>query len=286
MNSKALLMLIVLGLAYGGFIWAHRVFDAGAVDHGSGDETVADATPWVVMLMREGQGALGRMRVDMRKRPGGTEELLKILPATDEPWLKDVEQLLEGAGPKEKPLPGNLRVAFPRGDQSSAPQALQVNRDGIGKVWLKLRELEENGSTKVLASFEGAVNVPVSWPEGTTFRPGGRYQLEASSSEGQGPFALSAFRIIDASESRSLRQAMAVLKMSIHEVRPRVFMQAAVAMSRGLYDDAHGILFSRLPQQAGASEERGLIERLAFLSFHRGNRVHTEQMLKRLKELR
>ena len=283
MNSKVLLILIVAGLAYGGFIWAHKVLDQRTQIVDVPSEDAWDASAHVAALMREGHSIAPRLRAGLEEQGKEAEAFLALLPAEDEDWMSVTRQLeAEGALKND----GGLRVVLPRGVQSSTPRVGQVRRDGLGSAWIAVEEKDADGVFQEIQGFKAAVNVRFDFPESLVFDMAREYRIKASTQKGQAPFVTSEFSFLRPVDRVRLKKAMSTLKLHVHEVRARVFMQACVAMSMGMNDDACALLFERLPKQAGEVEEIGLIERCLYLAHLRGYHVNVTETLKLLKNLR
>ncbi len=282
MNSKALLIVILAAVAYGGFIAAHKRFDqrTGPV---SPEEHGFDASPLIAKWMLLGQDSVEAISAELAVADPESQELIALLPKSDEAWFLRSQEIAKAGAPKA--AAGKLMVIFPQGRQVESPRTLKVSRDGTGSAWVRVLAVKDGNPKVEMGGFKIQVNVPQVFPETMSFSSGQSYQLMVADSETAKSRQVGSFSILNRAEIDRVKKAMSILRKHVHEVRPRLYLQASVAMSWGLHDNAQKVL-DRLPRHSQGVVELGLTERLIFLAERRNNMAFCRQMLRLQKQSR
>ncbi len=274
MNSRVLVLVVVAAAVYLIFVLAHERFDRepGSLAVARADDDLSDL---LAPLLSEGRAAIDELRRELAERD---PEMLALVPGPDEPWQARLGALL--ADPPRPPYGRvELAVVEPSGLQIGTRPALLLRRELPGRAWVELSRANE---TEPLAGFAASVNTILGLPEELELEPGAAYRVRARNESGDADFVEAEFRIATAAEVARFQEAMQFLKLKVADTRLRIYLQACFAMSRGLYTDATEILMKRLPRNGQGREERGLLERLAFLLERRGELVARDRALEAL----
>lgn len=219
-----------------------------------------------------------RARFEQADPDGLGADLIALLPAADEAWNVEVGALVQDPGPDPAPA---AAIVEPRGLRTRGRGRMLVRRPLPGRLEMRVARLDGGVDSEV--AFEIPIGRWEWFPDELVLEPGARYSFTALAN-GEEVVATAFVSTLSEAAEDDYRRKMTLLKRTIADARVRLYMQAVVAMSGGLFSEATEILTQRLPPLGPAADsELGIHRRLAWLWHRRGRLDRRDEALDKLR---